>query len=309
MIRFGNAPTSWGIEKPADPAYPLWQTVLDQVAEAGYDGLELGPRGFLPDRPEELAAELAKRRLELSAANVMTPLADRGSTAELVRDAELTCELAGALGASYYVIIDGITPDRERTAGRSEDAQRLDGAAWRTLTDTVQRLAEVAAARDLVATFHPHAGTRVEFRDEVERLLEETDPALVRLCVDTGHSTYAGMDPVELCRTYADRLAYVHLKDLSVPVLDGARRDKAGFWEAYGRGVFCVLGRGSVDFVGLRRCLEDLGYDGWLTVEQDASPTGDSVPLADAIASRRFLAEVGFAGLGPGSDADGGGGR
>ena len=299
MIRFGNAPTSWGIEKSADPAYPLWQSVLDQLAEAGYDGLELGPRGYLPDRPEELSAELCKRHLALSAANIMTPLADPATTDQLVRDAELTCDLAGALGASYYVIIDGITPDRERTAGRSEDAVRLEGAAWRTLTDTVGRLAEVAATHGLVAAFHPHAGTRVEFRDEVERLLEDTDPSLVQLCVDTGHSTYAGIDPVELCRTHADRLSYVHLKDVSVPVLEKARMDKAGFWEAYRRGVFCVLGRGSVDFVGLRECLEDLGYDGWLTVEQDASPTGDSVPLDDAIASRRFLGEIGFGASGP----------
>ena len=299
MIRFGNAPTSWGIEKPADPAYPMWQSVLDQVAEAGYDGLELGPRGYLPDRPEELSAELSKRHLALSAANMMKPLDDRATTDELVRDAELTCDLAGALGASHYVIIDGITFDRERTAGRSADAARLEGAAWRTLVDTVGRLAEVAAARGLVAAFHPHAGTRVEFRDEVERLLEETDPSMVRLCVDTGHSTYAGMDPVELCRAHADRLSYVHLKDVSLPVLEKARSDEAGFWEAYRRGVFCVLGRGSVDFAGLRRYVEELGYDGWLTVEQDASPTGDSVPLDDAIASRRFLAEAGFGASGP----------
>jgi inosose dehydratase len=299
MIRFGNAPTSWGIEKPADPAYPMWQSVLDQVAEAGYDGLELGPRGYLPDRPEELSAELSKRHLALSAANMMKPLDDRATTDELVRDAELTCDLAGALGASHYVIIDGITLDRERTAGRSADAARLEGAAWRTLVDTVGRLAEVAAARGLVAAYHPHAGTRVEFRDEVERLLDETDPSMVRLCVDTGHSTYAGMDPVELCRAHADRLSYVHLKDVSLPVLEKARSDEAGFWEAYRRGVFCVLGRGSVDFADLRRYVEELGYDGWLTVEQDASPTGDSVPLDDAIASRRFLAEAGFGASGP----------
>jgi inosose dehydratase len=305
MIRFGNAPTSWGIEKPADPAYPPWQSVLDQVAEAGYDGVELGPRGYFPDRPEELSNELSKRHLALSAANVMAPLADSATTEQLLRDADLTCELAGALGASYYVIIDGITPDREQTAGRSEDAVRLDRVAWRTLTDTVGRLAEIAADHGLVAAFHPHAGTRVEFRDEIERLLGDTDPSLVHLCVDTGHSTYAGIDPVELCRSHAARLAYVHLKDVTLPVLERARLDKVGFWEAYRRGVFCVLGRGSVDFVGLRDCLRDLRYDGWLTVEQDASPTGHSVPLEDAMASRKFLADTGFGAFR--SDADPGG--
>jgi sugar phosphate isomerase/epimerase len=234
----------------------------------------------------------------------MTSWASYGGE-QLLRDADLTCELAGALGASYYVIIDGITPDREQTAGRSEDAVRLDRVAWRTLTDTVGRVAEIAADHGLVAAFHPHAGTRVEFRDEIERLLGDTDPSLVHLCVDTGHSTYAGIDPVELCRSHAARLAYVHLKDVTLPVLERARLDKVGFWEAYRRGVFCVLGRGSVDFVGLRDCLRDLRYDGWLTVEQDASPTGHSVPLEDAMASRKFLADTGFGAFR--SDADPGG--
>lgn len=299
MIRVGNAPTSWGIEEPSDPTYPLWSAVLDQVAEAGYDGLELGPRGFLPDQPEELGAELSKRGLALSAANVMKPLTDRSTVEQLVREAEVTCGLAGALGARYYVILDGITPDRERTAGRTEDAERLGSASWRALIDTVGRLAEVATAHGMLATFHPHAGTHVEFRDEIERLLDDTDPALVHLCVDTGHSTYAGIDPIELSRTHQDRLSYVHLKDVSMTKLEGARHDKIGFWEAYRRGVFCVLGRGSVDFAALRQCLSELGYDGWLTVEQDASPTGDSVPLDDALASRRFLTEIGFGGVGP----------
>lgn len=294
MIRVGNAPTSWGIEKPSNPMYPTWSTVLDEVAKAGYDGLELGPLGYLPADPATLGTELDQRHLRLSAANMMQSLADPSTTSDLLQAAEVTCRLAGALGASYYVIIDGLVPEREETAGRTSAAPRLDGERWRLLVETVSRLAQVAASHGLVAAVHPHAGTRVEFRDEIERLLDETDPSLVHLCIDTGHATYAGINPLELAHAHSDRLAYVHLKDIDVPALERALHDRAGFWEAYARDVFCVLGRGGVDFVGLRDTLSAMSYDGWLTVEQDASPTGGSVPLDDAIASLRFLTEIGL---------------
>jgi len=294
MIRIGNAPTSWGIEKSADPTYPLWSSVLDEVAKAGYDGLELGPLGYLPSDPQVLRAELEQRGLRLSAANMMQSLADPSTTSDLLQAAESSCKLAGALGASYYVIIDGLVPEREETAGRSGDAPRLEGEGWGRLVETVGRLAEIAAGHGLVAAVHPHAGTRIEFRDEIERLLAETDPSLVHLCIDTGHATYAGIDPVELAQEHADRLAYVHLKDVNRSVRAQAISDRAGFWEAYRRGIFCILGTGSVDFAALHKVLADIGYSGWLTVEQDASPTGTSVPFDDAVASLAFLAEVGI---------------
>ena len=46
-IKIANAPCSWGIEFASDPSYPTWQSVLDQCAEAGYKGIELGPIGYM----------------------------------------------------------------------------------------------------------------------------------------------------------------------------------------------------------------------------------------------------------------------
>jgi len=297
MIRIGNAPTSWGIERAFDPTYPSWSTVLDEVAQAGYDGLELGPLGFLPNEPAQLAKELERRSLSLSGGNVMVALDDPTTRKQILTLADRTCALAAALNAKYFVVIDGIVPEREATAGRHHDAPRLAGVAWHRLVDTVARLGEIAANYGLTAAFHPHAGTRVEFRDEVERLLDETDPALIRLCVDTGHSVYASIDPVELIDAHADRLAYVHLKDVDAAALEGVRRDAVGFWGAYERGVFTVLGKGCVNFAAVRDQLRAISYDGWLTVEQDASPTGESVPLEDAVASLAYLRTVGLADL------------
>jgi inosose dehydratase len=295
VLRVGNAPTSWGVERAIDVSNPDWHCVLDEVASAGYTGIELGPLGFLPTSPEVLGAELSGRGLALSAGNVMMPLDDSASANDVFATATAVCDLLAALGASRFVIIDGMVGDREATAGRTEDAPRLDRARWRALVGMISALAEIAAARGLIATVHPHAGTHIEFRDEIERVLDETDPRFVRLCVDTGHALFAGIDPVELMEEHADRLAYVHLKDVDMERLGVVRREKLGFSEAYALGVFCVLGTGAVDFPGVHRVLERNAYEGWLTVEQDASPTGDSAPQRDATESLDYLRTVGLA--------------
>lgn len=294
LIRIGNAPTSWGIEKPEDPTYPTWSVVLDEMAAAGYEGTELGPLGYFPADPARLADELAKRGLALSAGNIMTPLSHRDDTDAVVAAATAVCDVLQKLDARLFVVIDGIEDDREVTAGRSADAPRLDPARWRVLIETVERVAEVALERGIVPAFHPHAGTHVEFADEVERLLTDTAPGMIELCVDTGHSAFAGIDPVALLGDHADRVAYVHVKDVDAARLDRARAEGLGFWDAYSSGVFCVLGSGGVDLAAVARWLADSSYDGWLTVEQDASPTGESVPATDASHSREVLRRLGI---------------
>ena len=58
MIKIGNAPCSWGVEFADDPRNPSWRKVLQENAEAGYTGIELGPVGFMPEDPVELGEAL-----------------------------------------------------------------------------------------------------------------------------------------------------------------------------------------------------------------------------------------------------------
>jgi inosose dehydratase len=293
MWKVGNAPTSWGIEEAHDPSYPEWTVVLDEIAKAGYAGVELGPLGYLPPEPSELGRELSSRGLELSAGTVMTPLS--GEIDGLLSLAGPTVDLTGALGAPCLVLIDGLDDERSASAGDSGRAGRLDEAGFRRLVGNVNRLAEGAAGAGVAIAFHPHAGTHVEFRDEIDRLLGATDPEVVRLCVDTGHSAYAGVDPADLIAEYSDRLACVHLKDVDPAVLEIVLEDGLGFDAAYERAVFCVLGKGCVDFTAVRSALESSGYSGWLTVEQDALPLPGANPYDDAVESLAFLRRVGLA--------------
>ena len=292
-LRVANAPTSWGVEEPGDPANPPWSRVLDDVAAAGYPGVELGPLGYLPEDPARLRRELDARELELVAGFVFAPLHTDEGAAEALRVGRRTCELLAGTGAARLVIIQGFTPERERAAGRAGEAEGLDDAEWDTLTRTVHELARMA--RDdhgLVPCIHPHAGTHVEFEDEIERLIAATDPELVSLCIDTGHCAYAGVDPVALSRRNAGRVSYFHLKDLRPEPLAGRA---LSFDEAVGAGVFCPLGEGVVDFAALRDALEEHGFDGWAAVEQDRLPSDPSSPAEHAAASLRHLRAVGLA--------------
>ncbi|HKP21943.1 MAG TPA: sugar phosphate isomerase/epimerase [Thermoleophilaceae bacterium] len=291
-LRVANAPNSWGIEDPADPANAPWPRVLDETATAGYRGTELGPLGYLPQEPATLRRELAARELELVAGFVFAFLHTPEGAAEAVERARATCRLLTACGARYLVIGQEFTPERERSAGRAGEAAPLDDAGWAVLTAAVHAIARVAREHGIVPCFHPHAGTYVEFEPEIERLIDETDPELVRLCIDTGHCAYAAVDPVELYRRHADRVAYFHLKDLRPEPLRAA---PLSFEQAVAARVFCPLGEGVVDFEALAGALREHGFDGWGTVEQDRPPDMAASTADEAAASLRHLHAVGLA--------------
>jgi inosose dehydratase len=300
QLRIANAPTSWGVEDPEDGANPPWRDVLDQVAAAGYAGVELGPMGYMPERHDLLRRELELRRLELVAGFLFEPLHTPTGRDRALEVAERTCRLLAAAGARHLVIIQGFTPERERAAGRPGAAPPLRDREWRALVEAVHDVARLAAERhELVPCFHPHAGTDVEFEDEIERLAADTDPTLVRLCIDTGHCAYAGVDPVALYGRHAERVVYFHLKDIDRGRLRGALARAFAFRRAVAARVFCSLGEGVVDFRGLRAALDEHGFEGWATVEQDRLPTDSGTPAEHAAASLAHLREVGLAGRPP----------
>jgi len=289
-FRIANAPTSWGIEAPLKPTYPSWTTVLGEASAAGYEGIELGPYGFFPVEPETLRAALAQHRLKLIAGTVMErfEIAEEGE--HIRKAAKQTAALLASQFADFMVLIFGMSPDREATAGRTEDAVRLTTGQLATSLEAISEIADIAHGYGLVPVLHPHAGTHLEFRDEIELLAAELPS--VQFCVDTDHSAYAGIDAAAVLESLAGRVAYIHLKDVDARVLEAARRQKWGFWQAYEQGIFTILGAGGVNFPRVFDVLDRFAYDGWLTVEQDEMPGDSATPFDNAVASRQFLASI-----------------
>lgn len=294
-IRIGNAPCSWGVEFADDPRNPPWQRVLDECKVAGYDGIELGPIGFMPEDPGLLGDALASRGLQLIGGVVFRPFHDPAQWQNVKDAAMRTCKSLVAHGANHLVLIDSISPRRAPTAGRPEEAEQMSSAEWQGFVGRFRDIARMGTEDyDLTVSLHPHAAGFMDFEGEVERLLADVDPGLLKLCLDTGHSHYAGFDPVAFMKKHRQRLVYVHFKDIDPHVKARVVANRTDFYAACGQGIFCNLGKGMTDFKAVRQVLLASGYDGWCTVEQDCDPSGSTSPVADARANRRYLQSINF---------------
>ena len=154
-----------------------------------------------------------------------------------------------------------------------EERVVLSDEQWSHLAEGLNAAGEIARELGMKLVYHYHAGTVVEGPQEIERLMAMTDPALVNLLLDTGHAVYGGGDPAVYARQYKDRIAYVHLKDVRMDVLEQARRENWDFLTRVKQGVFTVPGDGCVDFAAVLGQLDENGYEGWMILEAEQDPS------------------------------------
>lgn len=293
QVRLANAPVSWGVDYADDSANPPFAKVFDDIAAAGYRCCELGPLGYLPGN--RIGEELASRGLSLCGGFLFEPFSDPLRLKEILAKTHTLSRVLSEAGATQLVLVHHLDPERTLTAGRSGAARRQTRVERERLVRALTLIAEIAAVAGVRAVVHPHAATPIEFEDEIERLLEHLDPDLIGLCIDTGHSAFADVDPVALYERHAARVSHLHLKDVDEHALAAARTMRLDFLAAVSAGVFCPLGSGRVDFQAFRATLAAHGFDGCATVEQDRDPSTDSSPLEDARASLDYLTQIGFA--------------
>ncbi len=289
--RIATAPVSWGILEFEGWEWPqTYDEVLDEMVQAGYSGTELGPYGFFPKDPAELRRVLKKREMSLLGAFVPLPLSDPTLHSQAVDAALEVGRLLSDAGAPFLVLADRMDEKRMQIAGSAREKDGLSDEQWKQAAELVTQVAEAAKPLGLRCAFHHHCGTFVETPRETDRLLELTDPELVGVCFDTGHFSYGGGDPVEWARSNGDRIWHIHLKDVRSEVLDETRRDKIHYMDAVRKGLFCPLGDGGVDLVGVLQELDRQGFDGWAVFEQDIDPSVKNAKAVDsAIRSREYL--------------------
>lgn len=305
-ITITTAPCCWGVDDMRNPDLPPWQRVLDEAAAAGYGGLELGPYGYMPLDAATVPEALRDRGLYIVAGTIFDDLVSPANRAALLRQTDEICALLTALPrppsspaqrfrAPYLTVMDWGHDARDFAAGHADRAPRLSEAAWSGMVANILAIAE--RARDghgIRAVIHPHAGGHIEFEDEIERILRDVPDDVAGLCLDTGHSFYAGMDPAALLRRHAGRLDYIHFKDIDRDVFDRVMGERIRFFDACAQGVMCPIGQGVIDYPSIRALLSDLGYQGFITVEQERDPRSAGGSLADVRSSRDYLARAGF---------------
>jgi inosose dehydratase len=292
-VRIGSAPDNWGVWFPSDPKQTPWRRFLDELVEAGYDWTELGPYGYLPTDLATLRAELERRGIKVSGTFAMVHLEDADVWPTLEKQAAGGGELVAALGGRFLVLIDDTYSDL--WTGKPTRPTRLDESGWKRLIDTTHRAADMVKTRfGLQLVYHPHAETHVEYEDQIERFLSDTDPTKVSLCFDTGHHAYRGGDPVAFFRKHHKRIPYLHLKSVDRDKQAWVARDKVPFATAVANDMFCEPAKGTVDFAAFRDALRDVNYDGWAIVEQDMYPAPFDKPLPIARRTRAYLRELGI---------------
>lgn len=287
--RVAGAPISWGVCEVPGWGYQLKpDRVLSEMAGLGLPATELGPDGYLPTDASRLEAALADHRLALVAGFVPAVLHEPARLEEELERVATQADLLATAGADVLVLA--------AATGREgyEAGADLDDPSWGSLVTGIGRVLDLGAERGLAVALHPHQGTVVEGPRQVERLLESSP---LSLCVDTGHLMVGGADPVELTTAARDRVAHVHLKDVSADLAEQVRTGRMGYRDAVAAGMYRPLGSGDVDVASIVSALEASDYDGWYVLEQDTvlegPPEEGTGPVQDVAVSLAFFERFG----------------
>ncbi|MGO8960375.1 MAG: sugar phosphate isomerase/epimerase family protein [Streptosporangiaceae bacterium] len=267
MVKIGNAPVSYGafeVTVGISDGVPAAAEVLDAVQAAGYQGIDLGPLGYL-GLGADLRAALDSRGLLLTGGyveiDVSTDEAPASGLAELAQVCDQFDAVAAGLEREYLprptvaLIGSPAIPESGTQASRRERIER-----------TIGELVALCDKRGYEACLHNEVGTQIASQDDVIRVLESTEAAL---CLDTGHLVAAGGDPVAILAGWRDRVSHIHLKD--------ARPSESGLpftnaMELWETDVFCPLGAGQGQIDEVLESLRAGRFAGWIVVEQDVLP-------------------------------------
>ena len=236
-IHLGSCPDSWGVWFPHDPAQTPWERFLDELAEAGYRWLELGPHGYLPTDAGRLGEELGRRGLKVSGGGVFGALHRQGTWEHDVAEARKVANFVRDMGADNVIYLPELYRDLE---GSFTDKRTLDKDEWARLTWQTSEMGRIVSGDyGVTLVFHPHADSHVGTEEEIDRFLQGTDPATVSLCLDTGHVAYCGADNLAIIKQFPDRVRYVHLKQVDPAILEQVQASDMCFADAVRLGVMC----------------------------------------------------------------------
>jgi inosose dehydratase len=299
MIKIANAPCSWGVlEFDLEGEAAGYVQVLNEMVETGYAGTELGDWGFMPTDSEKLSQEIHSRGLALLGAFVPVALknieAHAAGEEVAVRTARLLAAVEGKIPFIVLADDNGKILERTQNAGRITLEQGLSPAEWQVFARGAERIAgAVKKETGLRTVMHHHCAGYVETPQEIDTLLNLTDPSLVGLCLDTGHYRFGGGDPLIFLQKHFQRIWHVHFKDCQPELAARSRQEGWDYFTSVRNGIFCELGKGEIDFQAVKVELEKQGYAGWIVVEQDVLP-GMGSPKDSARRNRTYLKSIGL---------------
>lgn len=279
----------WNDDFPTIDADISFGQAVSEMALAGFQGCSIGHK--YPSDAAELKAALDLRGLRVSEPWTSTYFTISKMRQKTIAAFEETLAHIKALGGTELVVAEFGASSHLLPVDVFANRPVLTDAQWDDLTSGLEELGKIANSAGMKLSYHHHMGTGVMTRADVDRLMASTDPGLVHLLLDTAHIAFAGDDPLDMARTYADRIGHVHMKSIRPEVVSRVREEGLSFQEGVELGVFTVPGDGAIDFRPILEVLADASYQGWLVVEAEQDPN-KAIPLEYAKKARAYLADV-----------------
>ena len=288
-VKLGIAPIAWTNDDMPDLGKEnTFEQCVSEMALAGFTGSEVG--GKYPTDTKVLKKTLELRGIQIcnqwfSSFLISRPYEETEAEFEKATDflKEMGAKVIGVSEQSYSIQGNMEQPVWEGKYVMNEEE-------WKLLADGLNKLGKIAKNKGMTLTFHHHMGTVVQTEEEIDRFMELVDPDLVYLLFDSGHLSFAGIDPEKVLKKYVNRVKHVHLKDIRREMVEKSREERWSFLRGVREGVFTVPGDGDVDFGPIFRILEEAAYEGWIVVEAEQDPAKAN-PLAYAKKARAYIAE------------------
>ena len=288
-VSLGIAPIGWTNDDMPDLGKEnTFEQTISEMALAGFKGTEVG--SHYPTDPVVL-----KKALDLRGMTICNQWFSSFLISKPYEETEAAfikqCDFLLQVGSKCI----GVSEQSHSTQGMldqpiQEGKYVMNDEEWDLLTNGLNKLGKIAKDKGMVLTFHHHMGTVVQTEEEIDRFMDSVDKDLVYLLFDSGHLSFAGIDPEKVLRKYVDRVRHVHLKDLRKSVVEQSRKEKWSFLKGVRAGTFTVPGDGDVDFAPLFKILEEADYKGWVLVEAEQDP-GVANPFEYALKARKYIAE------------------
>ncbi len=218
-----------------------FKATIRHVAKLGYSGVEFAGYGDIS--ADEMAALLAETGLRTAGSHVRWDA--------LENDLEREISYCLAVG-SHHITLPYL------------GNEWYTGEKFKTLPAQLNEFGRIAQQRGVTFSYHNHAHEFAQSEDGrylLDTLLDSTDPAYVKLELDTYWAAYAGVDPIAYLHKRAGRVPLIHLKDMTP------------------ERTFSEVGDGTLNIQGICKAAAESGVE-WYIVENDA-PTLPSLESAE----------------------------
>ncbi|MFB5193533.1 myo-inosose-2 dehydratase [Neobacillus sp. KR4-4] len=250
-----------------------YQQVMSEISSLGFKGTEVSRK--FPKDPQELKKALSDYNLQLTTQWKSVLFSDPKNHKTELQAYQEHVEFLKPFGCKVVSTaeIGGSILNQDPRRGQDEtEVLRLDEDGWKYMVEGLNKAGEICRDNGMYLVYHHHAGTVVEQPEEIDKLMEMSDPNLVHLLFDTGHGYYGGNDPLSLLKKYYNRIKYIHLKDVRQEILNQARQNKYSIRSCIQNGMFTVPGDGCLDFKPIFSELFERGYNGWALIEGEQDP-------------------------------------